>query len=170
MSLTLLIFIATIFLLGFIADPIINLYLDPYDTIVHSRDASGRDLLNEDDSSWTLHLMKGLASLGLLGFVKVLFTLSPWHWWNMRTSGMLGSHGRGGHGTTGRDRVANISWIVIILGAGTFLYVSAYAVMVVDFTKLTLQAVWKGVRAWSRRVLQKATERVVDVQGDEDED
>lgn len=37
------------------------------------------------------------------------------------------------------------------------------------------QAVWKGVRAWSRRTLEKASEKVVDVQGeagdgDEDED
>lgn len=35
------------------------------------------------------------------------------------------------------------------------------------------QAVWKGVRAWSRRTLEKASEKVVDVQGeagDDDED
>ena len=30
------------------------------------------------------------------------------------------------------------------------------------------QAVWKFVRNWSRRTLEKASERVVDVQGDDD--
>jgi hypothetical protein len=33
-----------------------------------------------------------------------------------------------------------------------------------------LQAVYKGVRAWSRRTLEKAGERVMDVQGDNDDD
>jgi len=35
---------------------------------------------------------------------------------------------------------------------------------------LLLQAVWKGVRSWSRRVLISATERVVDVHGDDGDD
>jgi hypothetical protein len=30
------------------------------------------------------------------------------------------------------------------------------------------QAVWKFVRNWSRRTLEKASDRVVDVQGDDD--
>lgn len=33
---------------------------------------------------------------------------------------------------------------------------------------MALQTVWKGVRAFSRRVLDKAGERVVDVQGEEE--
>ena len=33
-----------------------------------------------------------------------------------------------------------------------------------------VQAVWKGVRSWSKRTLQKAGERVMDVQGDDDDD
>lgn len=38
-------------------------------------------------------------------------------------------------------------------------------------TTLThLQAVYKGVRAWSRRTLEKAGERVMDVAGDEEDD
>jgi hypothetical protein len=32
------------------------------------------------------------------------------------------------------------------------------------------KGVYKGVRAWSRRVLEKAGERVQDVQGDDDEE
>lgn len=34
----------------------------------------------------------------------------------------------------------------------------------------SLQAVWRGVRAWSRRVLEKASEKVLDVQGVDDRD
>lgn len=33
-----------------------------------------------------------------------------------------------------------------------------------------VQAVYKGVRAWSRRTLEKAGESVMDVAGDEDDD
>jgi len=121
-GLTLTIFFTAIFLLGFVADPIINLYLDPYDTILHRRSALDDTLFEESDSSWTFHLVKGLASLGLLGFAKVLLTLTPWHLWNLRASGALGSQGRG---ATGRDRVANINWIVVMLGISTFLFVSS---------------------------------------------
>ena len=32
------------------------------------------------------------------------------------------------------------------------------------------QAVYKGVRAWSRRTLEKASERVMDVAGDDDDE
>lgn len=32
------------------------------------------------------------------------------------------------------------------------------------------KAIYKGVRAWSRRTLEKAGERVMDVQGDDDDD
>jgi hypothetical protein len=33
-----------------------------------------------------------------------------------------------------------------------------------------LYAIWKGVRAWSRRTLEKAGERVMDVPGITDDD
>lgn len=32
------------------------------------------------------------------------------------------------------------------------------------------RGVWKGVRAWSRRTLEKASERVMDVPGVDDDD
>lgn len=34
----------------------------------------------------------------------------------------------------------------------------------------TKQAIYKGVRVWSRRTLERAGERVMDVQGDDDDD
>ncbi|KAF4265823.1 hypothetical protein LV164_003286 [Aspergillus fumigatus] len=143
---------STVFLLGFIADPIINLYVDPVETIVYKEfwepsTASG-GLPTETGPSWVEHFVKGLASLGLLSFIKAMLALSPWQWWNLRSSGVVSS-GR----TTGRSRAASISWIVILIGVGSFLW-----------------AVWKGVRTWSRKTLEKAGERVMDVPLPDDDD
>jgi len=145
-GLTILIFVIATFVLGYIADPIINLYLDPYGTIasVPSGGLEAIHVLDDDEDTWIEHFIKGFASLGLLGFAKFLLTLSPWHWFNMRNSGMIGGGSRGG--TTGRDRVAQISWIAVMLGIMTVLW-----------------AVWKGVRVFSRRTLERASERVMDV-------
>lgn len=126
-GLTISIFIFAMFLLGFVADPIINLYLDPYSAI--STDPLSKinhkiePILSEDDvPSWAEHFLKGLASLGLLGFVKFIFALSPWQWWNLRSTGIVSGGGTRG-GANGRDRLANLSWVMIVLGVGTFLWV-----------------------------------------------
>ena len=108
------------FLLGFVADPIINLYLDPFSAF-SSDPLSGinhkiENSLSEDDiPTWTEHFAKGLASLGLLGLAKFFFSIRAWHW-NLR-SGVRG-------GTGGRDRLANLSWVMILIGVATFLWVS----------------------------------------------
>lgn len=151
--LTIAIMFTTIFILGFVADPIINLYLDPYDTITSIPKGGLSEFhLEDEDASWAEHFLKGMASLGLLGFVKAFFAMSPWHWWNLRQSGVLGGGSRGRRAGTGRDRLENISWSLVIIGVVTFLY-----------------AVWQFVRSWSRRTLEKASEHVVDVQGDDDD-
>ena len=123
-ALTVLIFVTALFFLGFVADPIINFYSDPW-AIFSSRpleNLRNRNfaLADEDVYTWPEHFAKGLASLGVLGFLQYLLTLSPWHWlrWNVRSGG-IGS----GRGTTGRDRVQNISWIVIAIGVVVFLWV-----------------------------------------------
>ena len=67
-------------------------------------------------------------------------------WWRWRW-------GFGGRSGTGRDRLNQLSWVAILVGILTFLW-----------------AVWKGVRAWSRRTLEKAGERVMDVPGGNDDD
>ena len=177
-GLTVLIFVVAMFVLGFVADPIINLYLDPIGTVASLPDEARQmvktgqtpSMLFEDEPvGWSEHFVKGLASLGLLGFAKFLLTLSPWHWFNMRGGGFGGGGwgggwgngivvgggggGRGGRAVTGRDRLHQLSWITILIGIVTFLY-----------------AVWKGVRAWSRRTLEKAGERVMDVPGTGDDD
>ncbi|PBP20083.1 RING finger domain-containing protein [Diplocarpon rosae] len=144
------IMIATVFVFGFIADPIINLYLDPYDTITSLPSGGAAMLLEDEDASWIEHFLKGLASLGLLGFVKVFFAMSPWHWWNMRNSGLLGGGGRR-RGGTGRERLSDISWTIVVIGVIAF-----------------LAAVWTWVRAWTAKTLNAVGDRVVDVQGEDE--
>lgn len=115
--------------MGFVADPIINLYVDPYSVVSTAPLSKVRQkiepIFSDDDvPTWTEHFIKGLASLGLLSFVKVLFALSPWQWWNLRSSGIISGGGRSGN--TGRDRLASISWIVVLIGIGTFLWASQH--------------------------------------------
>ncbi|KAE8145656.1 hypothetical protein BDV25DRAFT_66148 [Aspergillus avenaceus] len=151
LGLTVFILMFTVFLLGFVADPIINLYVDPVDTIFYSdlwdSSTTSRVIPTERRASWIEHFIKGLASLGVLSFIKAVLAMSPWNWYNLRSSGMVSGR------STGRSRVASVSWIVILIGIGTFLW-----------------AVYKGVRSWSRRALEKAGERVMDVPLPEEED
>ncbi|RAK97928.1 E3 ubiquitin-protein ligase MARCH [Aspergillus ibericus CBS 121593] len=149
LGLTLIVLMFTIFLLGFVADPIINLYVDPMDPILRSDLWDTRPvtstLLEDKRTSWTEHFVKGLASLGFLSFVKAIFALSSWQGLTLRGTGMLG-----GGRNNGRNRVA---WLVIVIGVGSFLW-----------------AVYKAVRTWSCRALEKAGERVMDVPLPDDED
>jgi len=145
------IMLVMVFAFGFVADPIINLYLDPLDTIIAIPSGGATGIQYENGSgSWAEHLLKGLASLGLLGFVKVFFAMSPLNWINLRTGGVFGGGRRRRGG--GRDRLEDISWTVVVIGVITFLTV-----------------VWSWVRAWTRSTLEKTAERVVDVQGDDDD-
>ncbi|KAE8846013.1 hypothetical protein PTNB73_01996 [Pyrenophora teres f. teres] len=146
-GLTALILISVIFVLGFVADPIINLYLDPWSFLSPWSGLSGSDYAyyyEDESSTWYEHFAKGFASMGVLGFLKVLLA-SPLSYFR------IGGGGRGR--TTGRDRYEQVSWIIILIGVGTF-----------------LAAIYKGVRVWSRRTLERAGERVMDVQGDNDDE
>lgn len=129
--LTLLVLLLTVFLLGFVADPIINLYVDPVDTILGADIWESNTILDESDvrerATWVEHFLKGLASLGVLSFVKALLALSPWQWWNLRHSGVMS-----GRRNSGRSRVASISWLVVLVGVGTFLWVSVVTIKRLD--------------------------------------
>lgn len=117
--LTLSIMLLAIFLLGFVADPIIDLYLDPVSTLATL--PTGRKFrytVEDEISTWPEHFLKGFMSLGLLGVIKAFFSLPVWH-----IRGGLGGFGRARAGG-GRNRLENISWTVVILGIMTFLYVS----------------------------------------------
>ena len=127
--LTLLILFTTVFFLGFVADPIINLYVDPVGTLTTNPFSTKPDFeipgLEEEEPTWVEHILKGLASLGLLGFIKVIFAMSPWQWYNLRNTGILGGGGgRNGRAGTGRDRLVSISWWLVAVGVITFLLVS----------------------------------------------
>jgi hypothetical protein len=162
---TLAIMLLTIFVFGFVADPIINLYLDPLDTITSIPSGGMPAIQFEDEAgSWIEHFVKGLASLGLLGFVKVFFVLGPFQWFHIRNGGVLGHRRRGG----GRDRLEDISWTVVVIGIITFLAVSEIYSSDTHSAN-TSQAVWTWVRAWTAKWLEKAGERVADVQGDDDD-
>ncbi|KAF1978027.1 hypothetical protein BU23DRAFT_577525 [Bimuria novae-zelandiae CBS 107.79] len=141
--LTIAILIAVVFLLGFVADPIINLYVDPWSFLMPWSTSSYDYYMDEDRVTWSKHFAKGLASTGVLGFLKVLLA-SP-----LQIFRIGGGRGR----ATARDRYEQVSWVIILIGVGTF-----------------LAAIYKGVRAWSRRTLEKAGERVMDVQGDDDDE
>ncbi|KAF2258598.1 hypothetical protein CC78DRAFT_586977 [Lojkania enalia] len=144
-TLTIGILFLVVFLLGFIADPIINMYLDPW-SYLSPFSSSRYDYYYEDDEpyTWYEHFAKGFASMGVIGFLKVILA-SPFAYF--RVGG--GRRGR----ATGRDRYEQISWLIILIGVFTFLV-----------------AIYKGVRAWSRRTLERAGERVMDVQGEDDEE
>lgn len=126
LALTVAILFLTVFAAGFIGDVIINFYLDPY-WFISTRPwaefgAKFEPLVHDKvvEVSWAEHFLKGFASVGLLGFAKVLFT-SPWHWWNLRGSSVGGGIRRAG--TSGRDRMAGINWLVVVIGVSTFLWV-----------------------------------------------
>ncbi|KAI0137273.1 hypothetical protein BJ170DRAFT_678125 [Xylariales sp. AK1849] len=147
----------SIFLLGFVGDQVLNLWIDPVGTIaegvglVDTEPEEVLGLADLDEEGWSLHFVKGLLSLGLLGFLKTFLVMSPWQWWNMRATGLVGGPRRRG---TGRDRLENISLALVAIGAITFFW-----------------AVWTGTRKWTQRTLDRTSERILNVQdGDGDDD
>ncbi|KAK1972173.1 hypothetical protein LZ32DRAFT_288874 [Colletotrichum eremochloae] len=157
--LTILIFVVSVFILGFIADPILNIWSDPIGAIADVAANVLEDIealepapeIHEEPGTWLEHFLKGFLSLGLLGFLKTILVMTPWQWWQLRSSGILGTTSR--RGGTGRARVENMNMALVFLGAATFMW-----------------GVWKGVRKFSASALQRASDRVFDVGGDEDED
>lgn len=120
--LTATIMVFALFVLGFVADPIINILIDPTGAVVDVV-RGGLDGFEEileyipedEPNTWFVHFSKGLLSLGLVGLVKVFLGLSPFHWWNIRLGG--GRRGRG------RDRLENVSWVLVFVGVATFIAV-----------------------------------------------
>lgn len=93
------------FFLGFVADPIIEFFLVEIDDLPLQVEK-----LDTAQASWVAHFIKGLASLGLLSFFRVMFMMSPW---NLRAA-------TGGGRSSSRDRMR---WLMIVIGVGTFLWV-----------------------------------------------
>ena len=108
-TLTILSMTLVIFLLGFIADPILNIYMDPYDSLTGREsiwdELEVRSSMNNPVSLWTQHFAKGIMSMGVVGFLKTL-VLNPFQWINVRfNSGWVGTASTR-RGVTGRDRAA----------------------------------------------------------------
>ncbi|EWZ96766.1 hypothetical protein FOCG_05581 [Fusarium oxysporum f. sp. radicis-lycopersici 26381] len=156
-ALTLWFCILSIFVLGFIADPLFDLWSDPIGTIGETVTSVVTDIeaLRQPPpqvpTSWFEHFVKGFFSLGIVGLFKTMLTVSPFSWWQIRSSGVAGGGGR--RGGTGRNRVENINLIFVLIGAFTFLV-----------------GIWKFVQKLSARVLKNVSDRVVDVGEDDDED
>jgi len=114
-SLTLSIMVLTVFLLGFVGDTVIDLWLDPFGTIQETVMGDGVEVRYDDDEEgdWLDHFLKGFLSLGLLGFVKTLWTMNPIYYWMNRGR----ARQRGG----GRDRIEGLNLAVVIVGVFTFL-------------------------------------------------
>lgn len=107
--LTLGIFVFSVFILGFVAGPIINIAINSqFYWYQMPRGDYMNDPYLELDPSWTAHFLKGFAALGLLSLVKVLGIVTTI--FRIRAPG--------------RDRLANITWLVLLIGALTFLYVN----------------------------------------------
>ena len=154
-ALTVVVMLLMMFFLGFIADPIINLYVDPYDTIIGKEDFwSEIEIQNADEgiSGWSLHFLKGLVSMGLVGFLKTAL-LNPFQWWNLRGTGWISARSSG-TATTGRDRAANISWIAVVIGISSAFYFF-----------------YQWVQTIIGRTLQRIGNNIVDTQlpGDDDD-
>jgi hypothetical protein len=169
-ALTVLIMLATVFILGFVADPIIGFWVDPFGSLAGSLMDLELDepiVLDDGPASWAAHFGKGFLSLGLLGFLNTMFVMSPWNWLNIRVGG--GRRRRG----TGRDRMEQINWALVVIGVLTFLAVSrTHPGQRVRLTN-RMQATWKFVNHLLAKTLEKASDSVIDVQEDtpdEDDD
>ncbi|OAA67200.1 ring finger domain containing protein [Niveomyces insectorum RCEF 264] len=172
--LTLVVFWLTLFVLGFVADPLLDLWLDPggmlMDTFLELDEFADEGLLhNLQDalgdhgahgaadggggggdglSGWLEHFVKGFFSLGIVGVVKTFFVVSPWTWWNLRGAGVGRARRRAG----GQARVEGMGWVFVLVGAFTF-----------------LGAAWKGINYVSGRILERASEHIVDIGGEDDD-
>lgn len=154
MLLTMVLVAFVMFVLGFFADPIINLYVDPLGTLAgqHYWDRVELENIGEkaEGSWWVQHFMKGLVSVGVMGFFKAVLLANPWNFWHLRHYGLLGGSTRT---TTGRDRAINISWIAVVIGVGSALYFF-----------------YQQVAKFSQRTLSKFANNVIEVQMDDDDE
>ncbi|KAF3911469.1 hypothetical protein ABW20_dc0106008 [Dactylellina cionopaga] len=161
-----IIFLITVYALGFVADPIINFYVNPWyavdsdfsftvngftvfgPTMRNRANTAPRPLVNPDGKVGLLeHMARGMSALGLIGFAKVL--VFSHHWIRYIFGGPPGVAQRGG----GRDRIGQLSWIIIIWGVVNFLIF-----------------VWGYVRGWTKGILDKIAHGVQDIGAAEDDE
>ncbi|KAK6345425.1 hypothetical protein TWF718_007341 [Orbilia javanica] len=162
-SITTLILLITVYILGFVADPIINLYINPwyaveggnfsftingftvYGPALHNTPRSPPLPRSADGVGIVEHMARGLSALGLIGFGKVLIFS---HHWIRYIFG-----GPGVRRGDGRDRMGQLSWVIIIWGVINFLIF-----------------VWGYVRGWTKGILDKIAAGVADIGSEEGDD
>jgi hypothetical protein len=150
------VFLLLIFILGFFADPILSMWVDPVGTVADTVTGLVNDVEAlkapppREPTGWLEHWLKGFFSFGILGFLKVVLTLSPFHWWNLRSGGAFGSGRR--PAASGRARIENVNVLLVLVGAITFLI-----------------AIWKAIRKISEKMMDRIADSVLDV-GDDDDD
>lgn len=145
-GLTLLVLVLSVFLLGFIAEPILNfvdpgMFLASFDEFEDLEDWIPQD----QPDTWAWHFTRGFFALGIMGVFKSFMVLRPWHGWNIRIGG--GARRRRGGG------LEDISWVMVLLGVAMF-----------------LRTVWKVVSALSARWLDRFSDTIIDVSGDDEDD
>jgi hypothetical protein len=113
--LTFIIMVAGIFVFGFIADPIIAVFLGDLEPL----DEIPEEMQEIYDAPWTIHFIKGMASIGLLGFVRVVAL--PSFLFNIRQTIPVRLGGQ--RGRTGRGDVQNITLVLILTGLVTIMMV-----------------------------------------------
>ncbi|KAJ6260315.1 E3 ubiquitin-protein ligase [Drechslerella dactyloides] len=165
-GITALIFLITVYVLGFIADPIINLYINPwyavdggnfsfsvngftvYGPTMRSRAAPNPVAAQAQGKVGLLeHMVRGMSALGLIGFAKLL--VFSHNWLRYIFGGAPGVAQR----QNGRDRLGQLSWIIIIWGVVNFLIF-----------------VWGYVRNWTKGLLDKIAVGVADIGSGQDDD
>lgn len=154
-AVTLIVFVVGIFALGFIADPLVDLWIDPFGTITETvssvvADIEALEKPQPNHVTWYEHFVKGFFSLGLVGIAKTMLAIPPWQWWSIRTPGTVG---RGRRQGTGRGRVEDMSLIFVLIGAFTF-----------------LMGTWKMAKTMIARALKHVSDSVIDVDNGEEED
>jgi hypothetical protein len=123
-ALTVMVMVVSLFILGFVADPIISLWLDPVGSVTDAitgvfTDVEGLEPLAVNDRPFSLnaHLAKGFVTLGLVGFVKTVIA-SPIYWVRWGLGGL------GGRRRRGRRDIDDLNWYYIGMGLLTLVAVS----------------------------------------------
>lgn len=135
---TLLIMFLSVFLLGFVADPIIRLgssgpitFLADFTTgVLDDFEELGDWIPDEQPNTWSWHFTRGFMALGFTGLLKSFFTMRPWQWWHIRVGG-------GARRGRGRDRLENINMAMVLLGVATFMMVRLSFVLAASHFLLT---------------------------------
>ncbi|TGZ81278.1 hypothetical protein EX30DRAFT_371629 [Ascodesmis nigricans] len=132
--LTSTILLTLIFALGFVARPVLNGGLVVVEEFI---DPALYEVVESDEiGGWGMHFLRGIASLGVMGFVKVVYFLGPGAWWNVRAVGRW----------SGRERARGLGWVVVAIGVLNFFV-----------------ALWKLVGGGVERWMEMAAVEVMEV-------